>query len=187
MKNLTLEQFNINTDFEQIFAWKKLYQQTPEYQKIVQFIFNGEQSENLALLLGEMHENHERKNNGRDFVFLAKNEHGEIVGVLVIDTYNAGQKNSSCYVHFIITNPAHNRKGVAKFMLKTFLLNPENFIGFKPNEVFANIKKNNKPSIELFKSLGFEPVSELGTSRLTQLRAPLDELQANLKNAKTFN
>ena len=183
MKNLTLSAIDETTDFDQLLTWKKFYKNTPEYKKIVQYIFNGEETENLAYLLKEINDSH-KKYPTRDFVFVAKDEHGEILGVMVVDTYNIG-KNSSCHIHFILTHPAHTKTGVSKFMLKTFLLSPETYVGTASNEIFANIKKNNVASISLFKSFGFNVVPDVGT-RFVQLRAPLDELQANIKNAKTF-
>ena len=185
MKNLTLSAIDETTDFDQLLTWKKNYKNTPEYKKIVQYIFNGEENENLAFLLKEINDDHKKYPN-RDFVLLAKDEHGEILGVMVVDTYNIGKNNSSCHIHFILSHPAHTKTGVSKFMLKTFLLNPETYVGTASNEIFANIKKNNTASLSLFKSFGFDVVPDIGTSRFVQLRAPLDELQANLKNPKSF-
>lgn len=187
MANFSLSEFDYENDIEQIKQWKKLYKNTPEYKRIVQYILDNNENDNLARLFRDLHDKHRIGNDEINLVLVSKDETGNIVGALVVDAYGKTQKNSKCYVHFVLTNPAFHHQGVAKNMLKTFFLKPEEFLGTVPNEVFANIRKNNQQSLGLFKSLGFDHRIECASSRLTQVRAPLEEIQAHIQNQPFLN
>lgn len=185
MKNLTLTKFDRDTDLEQLQAWKKLYKSMPEYKKIVQYILSGNEKDSVARLLLDLHDRYQIGDNEVNLVLLAKDENQKIVGAMVVNFYGYMQRHPACYIHYIFTNPEHTKQGVAKFMLNEFITNIEKYLSATPEEIFANIKKNNKPSLSLFKSVGFTTSAEF-ERRFIQMRAKFAELQADLASPKKF-
>lgn len=155
MKHITLSDMNIDTDKPQIMQWDSLYQGTPEYNSIYEFVLeNG-----LMRNLGEIIEiNHERYPIGDDEIkkaLIAKTSTGDIAGFILIDAYDLSSQLCELFIQYIVINPKYQHQGYGEAILNELLHNPENYIGAKPSFVFSAIDKNNIASQNLYRKMGF--------------------------------
>ena len=154
MENLTINQFDITSDLDEIKSWKTKYNQTDGYKLIKHFILDDSNTFTLDRLIKSYHEEKPIGNNEKNTILSLKNNN-ELLGFIIVCELDLNRRASQAIIEFVVINPEHQRTGVAYNAINELVYNSDFYLSKRASEFRAFISGKNIPSLSLFKKLGF--------------------------------
>lgn len=94
----------------------------------------------------------------KSYVLLHNNE---VVGLVIFSLFkNHHNSDKVCFIRHICTHPECQNLGVGAKLLDSVIYNRQNMLGKDYDIILADIVDDNKPSLRLFKKMGFNIVKE---------------------------
>jgi len=154
MEKLIITPLNIEKDIPIIASWEEKFSNHPKYKEIKHFILEDNTYYCLDEVILTNYEFFHIGNDEKNFCLSIKNN-DEPVGFVLACLFNISINNPELIIQYIVLNPEYQNLGYGTEVLKELLTNSENYFQYKPNEIYANIQKENKSSLNLFKKFGF--------------------------------
>lgn len=155
MKNkITIMPMDYETDKREIANWEIDYFSTPGMEAIRKYILENDTCFTLGDLIDFNHEFFTIGDDEKQFLFVAKNQNGEIVGWTIFDIFDI-KKQPAMFFQYICIHPMHQHENIGTEMITELILNSEKYTGIKPKEIFTYIHQENFASQNLFKKFNF--------------------------------
>ena len=155
MEKLQIEPLNVEKDIPIIKLWPEIYSNHPNFKCIKHFILEDNTYYGLDEVILTNYEFFHIGEDERKFCLSIKNQENVPVGFILACMFNLARDNPELILQYIVLSPAYQNLGYGTEVLKELLETPEKHFNIKPNEVYANIEKDNTASLNLFKKFGF--------------------------------
>ena len=155
MEKLTITPLDIETDIPIIKSWEKIFTNHPKYNNIKHFILEDNTYYGLDEVILTNYEFFHIGEDEKKFCLSIKNQENLTIGFILACMFNMSVNKPELIMQYIVLNPNYQNNGYGTEVLKELLTNSDKYFGFHPHDVYANIQKNNEPSLNLFKKFGF--------------------------------
>ena len=153
MKNLTICPLNFENDINIINNWEKQFNKE-KFESIKHFILEDSIYYGLDEVIINNYEFFSVGDDEKKYCLTIK-DGDTIAGFILACLFNMSVRNPELIIQYIVLNPNYQNMGYGTQVLTELLNNGEKYFCCKPNQVYANIEKENVASLNLFKKMGF--------------------------------
>jgi len=155
MEKLKITPLNISLDIPIIKSWEERFSNNPKFNDIKHFILEDNTYYGLDEVILTNYEFFHIGEDEKKFCFSIKTQDNEIAGFILACLFNISSYKPELILQYIVLNPHYQNEGYGTMVLNELLSNPQKYFTYSPTEVYANIQKENKASLNLFKKFGF--------------------------------
>ena len=154
MEKLIISPLNIENDIPIIKSWEEKFINNPKFEDIKHFILEDNTYYGLDEVILTNYEFFHIGDDEKKYCLSIKNNN-EPVGFVLACMFNISKNKPELIIQYLVLNPDYQSLGYGTEVLKELLTNSKEYFSYNPSEVYANIQKENKASLNLFKKFGF--------------------------------
>lgn len=156
MEKLKILPLDIESDIFEIKSWENKFNNNPKFESIKHFILEDNTYYGLDEVILTNYEFFHIGDDEKKFCFSIKNNFNETVGFIIACLFNLSQNKPELIIQYIVLNPDYQNLGYGTHVLNELITNSIDYFSYRPQDIYANIEKENSASLNLFKKFGFK-------------------------------
>lgn len=156
MKKIIINNLNLSDDITEILDWENRYAGSDGLENIKHFVLEDNAYLSLAEVIDVNYQKFAIGGDERKFALAFRDEANKLLGFTLNSIIDLDTTSPELLIQYVVINPEHQGKGIAKQALSSLLSDPQKYYGYDVKKSFAKIDRFNVMSRKLFESLGFE-------------------------------
>lgn len=155
MEQLRILPLDINYDIPIIKSWENKFKDDSRFDGIKHFVLEDNLYYGLDEVILTNYEFFHIGDDERKFVLTVRNEEDIPVGFILACTFNLSINKPELIIQYLVLSPEYQNKGYGAYILNELLKNTKQYFSCSPQEVSADVEKENLQSLNLLKKFGF--------------------------------